>query len=94
MPTYLSLLRFTDKGAANIKESTTRGSAFAEAARSGGVKIEAQLWTIGAHDGVIILSAESEKPVLRCLAELAAAGNVRTETLQAFDAAQFNALLQ
>ena len=32
MPTYISLLRFTEKGASNIKKSTGRASAFAKAA--------------------------------------------------------------
>lgn len=94
MPTYISLLRFTDKGAANIKKSPARAAAFAKAARSHGVKIEAQYWTTGSVDGVLVLGADNEKQALRCLADLAAAGNVRTETVQAFDATQFKALLK
>ena len=47
----------------------------------------------GAYDGVLILNADSEIKVLHCLAELAATGNVRPETLQAFDAGQFNAIV-
>jgi uncharacterized protein with GYD domain len=39
----------------------------------------------------VVLSGE-EKDVLRAVAELASLGNVRTETLQAFDAEQFKAI--
>lgn len=92
MPTYISLLRFTEKGASNLKKSTGRASAFAKAATQSGVRIEAQYWTIGAYDGVLILNADSETKILHCLAELAAAGNVRPETLQAFDAESFSAI--
>lgn len=92
MPTYISLLRFTEKGASNIKKSTGRASAFAKAATRSGVRIEAQYWTIGAYDGVLILSADNETKILHCLAELASAGNVRPETLQAFDAGSFSAI--
>ncbi len=92
MPTYISLLRFTDKGAREIKKSTSRAMAFDKAASKAGVRIEAQYWTIGACDGVLILSADTERKVLHCLTELAAAGNVRPETMQAFDAKQFGAL--
>jgi len=46
---------------------------------------------VGACDGVLILNGE-EKKVLRCLTQLAALGNVRTETLQAFDARDFKAI--
>jgi uncharacterized protein with GYD domain len=93
MPTYISLLRFTEKGASNLKKSTTRASAFAKTAARSGVRIEAQYWTIGACDGVLILSADSETKILHCLAELAAAGNVRPETMQAFDAKEFGTLV-
>ena len=93
MPTYISLLRFTEKGANNLKRSTTRASGFAKAATRSGVRIEAQYWTIGAYDGVLILSADNESKILHCLAGLAADGNVRPETLQAFDATQFNSIV-
>lgn len=53
-------------------------------ARKAGVKVEAQYWTIGAYDGVIIIRAGNEKKALHLLTLLAAAGNVRTKTLQAF----------
>ena len=53
------------------------------------MKVEAQYWTIGAYDGVIIIRAETEKKALHLLTLLAAAGNVRTKTLQAFTDKEF-----
>jgi len=41
---------------------------------------------------VLIFSAETENNALRCLAALAAAGNVRTESLKAFNAKEFDAI--
>ena len=38
----------------------------------------------GRYDGVLILSANDQTKVLHLLTELAALGNVRTETLPAF----------
>ena len=93
MTRYLSLIRFTEAGGRAVKKSTTRAAAFCKAAEEAGVKVEAQYWTVGAYDGVIILRADDEKKVLRCLADLAAAGNVRTATLQAFDAEEFGAIV-
>jgi uncharacterized protein with GYD domain len=87
MARYISLLRFTDQGARNIKESPSRAAAFQKEAEKAGVKVEAQLWTTGNYDGVLILSGD-EKAILRSLAQLASLGNVRTQTLQAFDAAE------
>lgn len=92
MARYLSLIRFTDQGARALQKSAARAHLFHNAADKAGVKVEAQLWTLGSCDGVLILSGD-EKKILRCLAQLAALGNVRTETLQAFDAKEFQALV-
>jgi uncharacterized protein with GYD domain len=89
---YLTLIRFTEQGAKNLKKSTARAAAFREAAAKAGVSVEAQYWTTGPYDGALILSAESETKALQCLAAVAAAGDVRTETLRAFDAAEFAAI--
>jgi uncharacterized protein with GYD domain len=93
MPTYLTLIRFTEQGAKHIKQSTARARAFADSAAKLGVKVEAQYWTTGSYDGALVLSADSERKVQHTLTELAAAGNVRTETLQAFDATEFAAIV-
>jgi uncharacterized protein with GYD domain len=92
MVRYLTLLRFTEQGAKNISKSTARAVAFAEAAAKANVRVEAQYWATGACDGVLILSADNEKDALRCLTALAAAGNIRTETLRLFDAKEFDAI--
>ena len=81
---YVILIRFTERGAKGLKKSTERARAFKESASKAGVKVEAQYWTLGAVDGVVILSAENETDALKSVAALAAAGNVKTETMQAF----------
>lgn len=91
---YISLLRFTRKGVEKIKDSPKRAQNFSAMAKKAGVKVEAQYWTVGAYDGVIIISADSEKKALHLLTQLAAAGNVRTETLQAFDDKEFAAIVR
>jgi uncharacterized protein with GYD domain len=91
MARYISLLRFTDQGARNLKDSAARALAFKRDAEKLGVTVESQLWTVGNHDGVLILSGD-EKSVLRCLTQLAAAGNVHTQTLQAFNADELKAI--
>ena len=89
---YIALLRFTEQGAKNIKESASRAHAFDSAAEAAGVKIEGQFWTVGAYDGVLILSADDENKLLHCLTELASRGNVRTESLRAFTDQEFLAI--
>lgn len=89
---YITLLRFTDQGAKNLSQSTSRARAFKEMAMKAGVKVEAQYWTTGSYDGVLIVSGDDEKKVLRSLAGLAAKDNVHTQTMRAFDGAEFKAI--
>ncbi len=89
MSHYIALLRFTQKGVEQIKDSPKRAHHFNAMAKKAGVKVEAQYWTIGAYDGVLIIRAETEKKALHLLTLLAAAGNVRTKTMQAFTDREF-----
>jgi uncharacterized protein with GYD domain len=93
MPRYVSLLRFTPQGVRNLKQSPARAAAFRKAAEKADVKVEAQLWTTGAHDGILILNAASETKALRAIAKLVGGGNVSTQTLQAFDDKEFAAIV-
>ena len=93
MARYVSLLRFTPQGVKSLKQSPARAAAFRNAAEKAGVKVEAQLWTAGAYDGILILNAASEAKALSAIARLAATGNVSTQTLQAFDAREFAAIV-
>ena len=93
MARYITLIRFTGQGAKNLKKSPVRAQAFRKAAEKFGVQVEAQYWTVGACDGVLILNADDEKKALHCLTNLAAGSNVRTETMQAFDAGEFAAIV-
>ena len=94
MARYITLLRFTEQGAKNFKASTNRAHTFDTIAAKAGVKIEGQYWTLGAYDGVLILSADSETKVLRCLGQLASQGKVRTETMQAFIDKEFEKIVE
>jgi uncharacterized protein with GYD domain len=85
MARYVSLLRFTEQGARSIKKSAARALNFRKAAEKEGVRVEAQLWTTGSRDGLLILCGD-ERRILRCLARLTSLGNVRTESFPAFDA--------
>ena len=90
MRRYVILIQFTEQGAKAVKKSTERARAFKDAAVNAGVKVEAQYWTLGAVDGVLIVNADSETKALKLVTALAAGGYVKTETLQAFTDAEFD----
>ena len=91
MARYVTLIRFTEQGSRDLGKSASRASAFKSSAEKAGLTVEAQLWTAGACDGILILSGDENK-ILRSLAQLVALGNVRTETMRAFDTGEFKAI--
>lgn len=93
MARYIAVLKFTEKGAKDIKKSTARAHQFDKLAAKAGVKVEGQYWTMGRYDGVLILSATDETKVLHMLTLLAALGNVRTQTMQAFTDKEFDEIV-
>jgi uncharacterized protein with GYD domain len=93
MARYIALLTFTEQGAKALKKSTNRARQFDKLAAKSGVKVEAQFWTVGRYDGVLLLSADESQKILHLLAALAALGNVRTESLQAFTDSEFDGIL-
>ncbi len=81
MPRYISLLRFTEQGLSAIKRSANRAHAFDRAAEKVGVTVEGQYWTHAPYEGAIVINADSEVGALQLLSELAAEGNVRSDTM-------------
>jgi uncharacterized protein with GYD domain len=94
MATYISLLKFTEKGAKAINQTISRAAQFQKSAAKAGVKILGQYWTMGSYDGVLVLQAADENAVLRCLAGLASLGYVTTHTLPAFGAQEIGKVLK
>ena len=93
MGTFIALLDFTDQGIRNIEDSTHRADQFNEMAERAGAKIISQYWTIGSHDGVLVLEAPSDEIAASLLLSLGASGNVRTTTLRAYEWAEVKELL-
>ena len=93
MATFIALLDYTDQGVKNLRDSPQRADAFNEYAETAGVRVVGQYWTIGSHDGVLILEAPSDEAAASVLLHLAASGNVRTTTLRAYQWPEAQALL-
>ena len=93
MTRYVMLLKFTEKGLANAKESPARAAAFKAAATKAGANVEAQYWLLGEYDGISILNAPNEATATGVALNLASLGNVRTCLCRAFDEPEFKSLL-
>ncbi len=94
MEIFIALLDFTDQGIRNLKDSLLRADQFTAMAEEAGAKVVAQYWTIGSHDGVLILEAPNGEVAASILLALGAAGSVRTTTLRAFKWADAQGLIE
>jgi len=93
MATYVVLAKFTDQGIRNAKESPKRADAFKEMAKTFGVTVKELVWTQGRYDIVTIVEAPDESAAMSLNLSLGTLGNVRTETLRAFSAAEMTKII-
>ena len=94
MPTYIVLYKFTDQGVKNIKATVRNASEAQAESEQRGFKILGVYWTQGQYDVVAIVQAPDEQAMLAGLFNIAGAGNVRSETLRAFSAAELTQVLE
>jgi uncharacterized protein with GYD domain len=94
MPTYISLINWTDQGVKNVRETVQRAGAGEELARKHGGSLERLYWTVGAYDLVGIFEAPDDESVTAFLLELGSLGNVRTTTLRAYDRDEMSSILE
>jgi uncharacterized protein with GYD domain len=94
MTSYVLLLRYTEQGIRNVKETTKRAAAVRdEMSAKFGVKITEVLWTFGQYDLVLVAEAPNDKAMAACSLSLAMRGNVKIQTLPAFRAPEVDTVL-
>src|SRR5581483_7716294 len=91
---YLALAAYTDQGVRQIRQTTERGNALINAAANLGIKTKDISWTMGAFDAVFIAETAEDETMTAFAASMGALGNIRTQTLRAFSAAEMNKLLE
>ena len=90
---YVVLLKFTENGITHIGQSSDRAASFRGNVEKAGGRVEAQFWTIGPYDGVVVFSAPDETTAAGLVLGLGKAASVSTCMLQALDAQEFKAVL-
>jgi uncharacterized protein with GYD domain len=94
MATYILLGNFTEKGILNVKDTPKRAEAVKELAKKVGVAVKELYWTLGQYDVVAIFDAPDEASATALGLSIGVAGNVRTQTLRAFTAAEIGPILR
>lgn len=93
MPTYVSLLRFTDQGIRNIKDSPNRLDSAKKAFQAAGGELKQFFLLMGRFDALLVAEAPNDETVGKIALSLGALGNVKTETLRAFTEAEYKKLI-
>jgi uncharacterized protein with GYD domain len=94
MPTYVSLVSWTDQGIRNVSDTVERLDRGAEVAQKYRVRLQQTYWTIGSYDMVSIAEAPDDEAVTAYLLEVCSAGNIRTTTLRAFDREEMGGIIE
>jgi uncharacterized protein with GYD domain len=84
MATYVALLKLTERGVKDIKESRKRAAEMKAHAKKHGIEIKEQLWCMGAYDGLVIFDAADDETATAAMLSLSMRGNVTTQTLRSF----------
>lgn len=94
MAHYVMLLKFTDQGIRNVKDTTKRAAAASDAAGKMGVKLTSTYWTMGQYDLVLTADAPDDETVAAVSIKLGSLGNVSIQTLRAFTASEVDGILK
>lgn len=93
MATYISLLKYTETGAANIKESPARLDAAKKLFKSMGAELKQWYLTMGQYDAVAITEGPDDETAAKLLLTIGAQGNIRTETFRAFTEEEYRKII-
>jgi uncharacterized protein with GYD domain len=93
MPTYISLLRYTQHGLANVKNGPTRLDAAKNAYRQAGGQLKAFYLTMGQYDMIAVAELPNDETAAQLALTFSAAGNIRFETFRAFTEPEYRKIM-
>jgi uncharacterized protein with GYD domain len=94
MPTYISLMKFTEQGIRNVKDHPKRRESAAKGIESMGGKLLHTYLTMGRYDIVAIIEAPDDDVAAKFAVMTGMQGNVSTETMRALNEGEFDRLLK
>ena len=93
MPTYVTLVRFTDQGLATIKDGPSRLEQAKKQFEALGAQLKAFYLTMGRYDAVAVAEAPDDETQAKIALAIGAGGNSRSETLRAFTEDEYRRLV-
>jgi uncharacterized protein with GYD domain len=94
MPTYVTLINWTDQGVKNFRDTTERAQDFTNLVEKAGGHVREVLWTVGDYDLTCVLDVPDDETAAATLLQVSALGNIRTKTMRAFNADEMARVLE
>jgi uncharacterized protein with GYD domain len=94
MPTYVCLVNWTEQGVKEVANAVDRYRQAQAAFEQMGVSFRAPYWTQGRYDIIGVLEAPDDKAIAAAMLKVASLGNIRTETLRAFDENEMSEIIE
>jgi uncharacterized protein with GYD domain len=89
MPVYITLFKWTDSGAKNIKEAPAKIQESRKTAEEFGGKVLGIYVTMGEYDLVSIMEWPNDETAATTALAISSRGNARTQTMRAFTEREF-----
>jgi uncharacterized protein with GYD domain len=93
MPTYVSLVHWTEQGIKNYKDTMKRLEDFTKLAESMGGRVREALYTVGEYDIVVVTEFPDDETATAGLLRVGSLGNIRTNTMRAFTADEMGGII-
>jgi len=93
MPTYISLIRWTEKGISSVKEAPKRIDDAKKMFRAAGAEMKAFYFVMGQYDMVVVSEAPDDETVAKLALKSGAMGYIKTETLRAFTEGEYRKIV-
>ncbi len=93
MPTYVSLVHWTEQGIKNYKDTMKRLEDFTKLAESMGGRVRDALYTVGEYDIVVVTEFPDDETATAGLLRVGSLGNIRTNTMRAFTADEMGGII-
>ena len=93
MARYVLLLKWTEQGIKNVKDTVKRAASARQAFEKAGARMGECVWTLGPYDLVLMAEAPDDETITAIAISLGKLGNVTTTTMRAFNETEMQKIL-
>ena len=93
MPTYVALLKWTQQGLKDVKQSPSRLDAARKGFQAAGVTMKTFYMTMGQYDMVAVVEAPDDATLAKAILTAASQGSIMSETCRAFTEDEYRQIL-